>query len=138
MANARAPKQWTLTKNETINTFENWKQNLEYTLSLDPNFTPFLEPGTTWLKRTNAVPLRGFQDDGEEVPQLHRKTAAVKVRHLEMMLGQIANYAPIIARQTIVKDSTSLDSIWQALRLHYGVQLTGAHFLDFDSIRARH
>ena len=39
-----APKQWCLSKVETINSFENWKQNLLYTLSLDSNFTPF-----TWF-----------------------------------------------------------------------------------------
>ena len=27
---------------ETINSFDNWKQNLLYTLSLDSNFAPFL------------------------------------------------------------------------------------------------
>ena len=39
---SRAPKQWCLTKHETINSFENWRQNLQYTLSLDANFTPFM------------------------------------------------------------------------------------------------
>jgi hypothetical protein len=46
-----------------------------------------------------------------------------------MLLGQIANYAPIISRNTIVKNSVSIDSIWQAIRLHYGFQTSGAHFL---------
>ena len=51
------------------------------------------------------------------------------------MLGQIANFCPVIARNTIVKGSTSLKSIWQAIRLHFGFQSTGAHFLDFSSIK---
>ena len=38
MATQRAPKQWRLTKNETITSFESWRQNLQYTLSLDANF----------------------------------------------------------------------------------------------------
>ena len=50
------------------------------------------------------------------------------------MLGQIANYCPVIARNIIVKSSTSLRTIWQAIRAHYGFQSTGAHFLDFNSI----
>ena len=50
------------------------------------------------------------------------------------MLGQIANYCPVISRNTIVKNSTSVTNIWQAIRLHYGFQSTGAHFLDFNSI----
>ena len=37
MASIRAPKQWALTKQETITSFEAWRQNLQYILSLDPN-----------------------------------------------------------------------------------------------------
>ena len=55
--------------------------------------------------------------------------------HLELMLGQIANFCPVISRNTIVKNSTSVKSIWQAIRAHYGFQSTGAHFLDFASIK---
>lgn len=51
------------------------------------------------------------------------------------MLGQIANYTPIIARNTIVNNSTTLRDIWQIIRLHYGFQSTGAHFLDFCNIK---
>ena len=55
---------------------------------------------------------------------------------LEMILGQIANYAPIISRNTIVKNSTSIDSIWQAIRLNdYDFQTSGSHFLDFAGIK---
>ena len=34
-----------------------------------------------------------------------------------------------------MKNSTSIDQIWQSIRLHYGFQTTGAHFIDFDFIR---
>ena len=54
---------------------------------------------------------------------------------LEMLLGQIANYAPIISRNTIVKSSTSIDSIWHVIRLHYGFQTSGSHFLDLAGIK---
>ena len=57
-----------------------------------------------------------------------------KCTHLELRLGQIANYCPVISRNTIVKTSTSMSSIWQAIRLHLGFQSTGAHFLDFNNI----
>ena len=94
----RAPKQWCLSKVETINSFENWKQNLLYTLSLDTNFAPFLADGFTWLKKTKAQPLRGLESDGETVPISRRLTARQKANFLELMLGQIANYCPIISR----------------------------------------
>ena len=99
--NIRAPKQWQLTKHETITSFEAWRQNLQYTLTLDPNFAQYLVDGTTWERRTTANPLRGFTNDDEGVHG--GRTAAQKVAQLELMLGQIANYCPIISRNTIVK-----------------------------------
>ena len=131
---SRAPKQWSLKTRETLNSFENWKHNLIYTLSLDPNFAPFLVEGVKWEKKTKANPLRGFGNDGEPIPEAQRPTAQQKVSYLELLLGQIANFCPIISRNTIVKNSTSLDSIWQSIRLHFGFQTTGAHFIDFDNI----
>ena len=37
----RAPRLWCLTKIETVNTFENWPQNVVYTLSLDKTLPLF-------------------------------------------------------------------------------------------------
>ena len=45
------------------------------------------------------------------------------------------NYTPIISRNTIVNNSTTLREIWQTIRLHYSFQSTGAHFLDIVNIR---
>ena len=90
---------------------------------------------STWLKKTSTTPLRGFTDDTEPIPEASRRTAAQKLTHLELMLGQIANYCPIISRNTIVKNSTSVNQIWQAIRLHFGFQSCGSHFLDFNNIR---
>jgi len=135
MANTRAPKQWQLTKNETITSFENWRQNLMYTLSLDLNFADFLTDGMTWNKKSAAHPNRGLTADGAGVAAADRRTAAQKNAHLELMLGQIANYAAVISRNSIVKSSTSLSDIWQKLRQHFGFAATGAHFLDLATIR---
>ena len=134
-AHMRAPKQWSLTKQETITSFEAWRQNLQYTLSLDQNFAPFLVDGFTWLKKSPGAPLRGLTDDGEPIPEAQRRTAAQKITQLELMLGQIANFCPVISRNTIVKNSVSVSSIWQSIRLHYGFQSTIAHFIDFNSIK---
>ena len=131
----RAPKQWCLTKNESVNSFENWRQNLTYTLSLDPNFAPFLILGASWEKLNRDSPLRGFVDDANDIPVGERKTAQQKCNMLQLMLGQIANYCPVISRNSLVKTSTSIESIWQTIRLHFGFQTTGAHFLDLADIR---
>ena len=134
MAAVRAPKQWSLTKEETITSFESWRQNLKYVLSLDANFAAFLVDGFEWDKKTRAAPLRGFVDDDEDVPQAQRRTANQKTIHLELMLGQIANYCPVISRNSIVTNSTSLENVWQSIRAHFGFQTTGAHFIDFADI----
>ena len=57
---------------------------------------------------------------------------------LELMPGQIANYCPVISRNTIVKNSTSMGSIWYAIRLHFGFEATGVHFLHFSEIHLEH
>ena len=54
------------------------------------------------------------------------------------MLGQIANYCPVISRSTIVKNSISLGFIWSAIRLHFGFEATGTHSLDSSEILLEH
>ena len=135
MNSCRAPKQWSLTKNKSITSFEAWRQNLQYSLSLDANLAPFLADTFTWQKKSSTAPNRGLTSDGEAVPEARRRTAAQKNVHLELMLGQIANFCPVISRNTIVKNTTSVKSIWQAIRSHFGFQSTGAHFLDFSNIK---
>ena len=135
MAGQRAPKQWSLTKSETITSFENWKQNLMYILSLDNNFSTFLTENYVWQKKTATRPHRGFTDDGDGVHADRRKTAGQKNAQIELMLGQIANYCPVISRSSITKNSTSLNEIWQLVRQHYGFQSSGAHFLDLSTIK---
>ena len=103
MNSNRAPKQWPLTKNETITTFEAWRQNQQYSLSLDGNFAPFLAETFTWLKKSSTAPTRGLEFDGNDVPTTCRRTAFQKNLHLDLMLGQIANFCPVISGSSIVK-----------------------------------
>ncbi|CAH3186842.1 unnamed protein product [Porites lobata] len=92
MNSNRSPKQWSLTKNETITTFEAWRQNLQYFLSLDVNFAPFLAHNFRWLKKSSTAPNIGLEPDGDDVPTTRRRTAFQKNLHLDLMLGQIANF----------------------------------------------
>ena len=90
----RAPKQWTLGKNETVNNFDSWRQNLLYTLSCDEKTAVFLVDDVESEKKTTANPTRVFQDDGSRVEEERRRTAVQKVVDLELMLGQIGNFLP--------------------------------------------
>ena len=80
---------------------------------IDPNFAVFLLEDMTWSGKTSSSSLRGFENDGEDVLEANRRTATQKVTHLELMLGQIANYCLVISRNIIVKNSTSVNIIWQ-------------------------
>jgi hypothetical protein len=88
MANShRAPKQWCLSKTETVNSFENWRQNLLYTLSLDPQFAPFLVAGSTWEKKIRASQFRGFVNDAYPIAEENRRTREQTLSMVELMLG---------------------------------------------------
>jgi hypothetical protein len=52
-------------------------------------------------------------------------------------LAKLANYAPVISRNTIVRNSTSISGVWQAIRQHYGLQSTGSRFLDLTNIKSK-
>ena len=105
MAAARsAQKQRNLTKDETLNSFNAWKDNLLYILSVEhTDYAPFLADGASWEKE--SVANRGFQDDGNDVDANRRKTATQKAAALRLMLGQIANFATVVSRNQIVKNS---------------------------------
>lgn len=130
----RAPKQWPLGKEESITSVKNWRQNLVYTLSTDANFAPVLVPDAEWLKKSPSAPLRSLTPTMAPNNTTVIRTAEQKVAFLELMLGQIANYTPIISRRTIVNKSTSMSYVWSAIRLHFGFEITGAHFLDLSEI----
>ena len=125
----KAPKQWALTKIETITSFKSWQGNLLYTLSTDAQFTRFLVHSHTWRKVSEGINHRGCTgvEDGP--------TAIAQCASLTMMLGQIANFCPIISPSSIVDESASLPIIWDRIRLHFWFKITGAAFIDFSLIK---
>ncbi len=139
MASAsKAPKQWSLQKDESLNSYNNWKENLIYTLSLDKNFAPFIKAGATWGRITATDSTRGIVDDGDEVVAVNaRLTRDQKLAQLNLMLGQIANFATVISRNQITQNSISLENIWSKIREHYGFHITGSRFLDLLGIKLR-
>ena len=100
---------------------------------MTPNFAPFLLSGATWEKKTKSN--ASFVDDTAPIPAESRKPAGQKVTLLELMLGQIANFCPVISRNTIIRSSTSVDSIWQLTRAHYVFLSTSAHCLDLADFK---
>ena len=130
----KVPKQWCLGKIESISSFESWRQNLLYTLNLDPHFAPLLGE-SVGAKRQRQILIEVLLMTLALSPQSLEKTAQQKAVMLDLMLGQIASFCHVIARNCIVRNSTSLNDIWSTIRLYYGFQSTGAHFLDFSDIK---
>ena len=85
-----------------------------YYLSENNNWASFIDNAAVWQRK--SVANRGLADDVEPIPADDRKTAAQKNVHLERMLGIIAQYAPPLLRNDIIKKSTSLAWIWQRIR----------------------
>ena len=102
-----------------------------YTLTIDKEFCGYVD--LTWQKKTTANPYRGFTDDAADSD--NARTRVQKNATLDLMLGQIANYCPVIARNTIVKNTTSLKDLWQKIRQHFGFQASGAHFLELAAFK---
>ena len=104
----RAPKLEHLNKVETITSFHNWKETMIYSLYLDDAFKPYLKENVTWGLKTSTALYRGFVDDVGENALTREDKCAI----LDLMLGQIANYATVISRNQITKNSRSLNEIW--------------------------
>lgn len=131
MTSKFAPKCRTLTATETSASFDIWKENLLFNLTIDGSFEEFLEDEYTWGRK--SVLNRGLTatlDNDNKVKQSAKQKAAL----LQLMLGSIASYAPVISRQSIVSDALCLNDIWARLRTHYGFRKTGSLILDLPTL----
>ena len=124
------PKQRILTESENQTSFEAWKESMVFHISLDPKSARFLDDLKTW----NSTQNRGFTDDSNEVNQDKRMTKEAKAALLNIILGSISTYAPIISPRFVKNQSTSLESIWDRLRGYYGFRKTGARVLDLPQL----
>ena len=129
-----------LETSETVTSFEQWKSILVYNIRQDEDFSPFVSISWAKFSKKTDNKFRGLVDDNDQSQPIKekQKTKQVKLADLELLLEMIANWAPVISRQSIIRNSTSLDSIWQLIRSHYGFHKSGAYFLDFAEIKLEH
>ena len=133
-ASFRPPKPWSLGENETITSFASWQSNMLYHLSLNNDFARFLQ--TEWQKL--SVANHGFVADADEIADVRaRKTALQKSILLDHMLGIIAQFAPSLLRNDIIRNSTSLDWIWKRIRKYFSFSQSEANFLKLASIQRK-
>ena len=123
------PKQRTLTEDENASTVEAWMESMVFHISLEDKTARFLPSGdlATWT----AAADRGFVDDPEQyTPAGSKMNKAAKAALLNVVLGSVAGYAPVINGPFVKKHSTSLESIWDRVRAHYGFRRTGSRILE--------
>ena len=134
------PKPKNLTQSETLNSLEIWKCNIQYNLRLNPDFKPYLVEGFSWGKKSRLRPYRDLRDEVVHHPEYEdpvskatvpaedeiTKSREEKAMEVDMLLDQIANYAECIPRNDIVRDSASLDEVWQKIKLFYNLQMSGS------------
>ena len=104
-------------------------------MSLNNEFAEFIDPEFTWSKQSTTN--RGLQVDGADsgIAANARKTAVQKNIQLERMLGLIAQFAPSLLHNEIVKKSTGLNWVWQRIRQHYGFRQSESNFLKLALIK---
>ena len=128
-----APKLYPLNPKANFSQFEAWRQNILYHLEEDSKFESYISPGNTWKKVTAGNRFRGFTDDA--VGAENRQSKEKKNSAVERMLNIIANYCTHITRTILVKQTTSLDDVWNKIRTHHHIEATGANFLNLSTIK---
>ena len=95
-----------LSEDETLTSFEDWKNNLIFYLNQDKTFAPFLKADATWKKSSDSESNRGLADGDAE-------------RSLNNFLGVIAGLAPPLLHGDGIDDLTKLDDIFNTIRTYY-------------------
>ena len=129
--NSLVPKKRTLTDTESQTSFESWRESMIFHISLDNKSARFLSDLKTWTTAND----RGFTDDPAGFDEGTTMNGAAKAALLNIILGSVATYAPVISHRFIKQQSTSLESIWTRLRSHYGMRKTGARVLELTEFR---
>ena len=140
------PKARCLQAKETGTTLESWKANIIYGLRLNPDFRQYLNPGVVFGAKNRHYPLRDLtdicerqqEDDGKggtkEVLVIV-KSRQERCNDVDLMLEQIANYAPNVPRSDIVRDCGSLAEVWKVIKQFYNQQESGSLLNDAFNIR---
>ena len=107
-----------------------WTQAITFHIVSDSKFSRYLDDNDlgSWgpLSSTN----RGFKNDAESVDKEIKMTGARKAQVLQILLGSVATFAPVISCTYITEQATSLEQIFNRLRGHYGFRVTGGKILE--------
>ena len=111
-----------LTENETLTSFEDWRNQLEFFLGQDSSFKPFLKPSQKWKKVSAAATNRGL-------------TSADNLCSLQHFLGVTASLSPPLLHGHILNDTESLAEIYQLIRSYYHFAPSESTFIKFAALK---
>ena len=97
---------------------------------MNEEFRPYLVAGFRWGKKSRLKETRDLVDipevKTEGVVTTPKKSKEERAIEVDLMLDQIANFAPVIPRNDVIKDSATMDEVFQKIRLFYNLQSTGS------------
>ena len=111
-----------LTNDETLTSFEDWRNNVIFYLTQDKDFAGLLKETTKWTKVSDGDPNRGLASD-----------AARQI--LDRFLGIIAGLAPPLLYHEIIDDTTCMSDVYRLLRSYYQFSPSESTFIKYYSIR---
>ena len=121
-SNVKIVRPKRLAENETLTSFEDWRNQLEFFLQQDKDFDVLLKPETSWNKTSDGVEHRGRSSEAE-------------ARSVNQFLGVIASLAPPLLHGDIINDCTKLSDIYKLLRSYYQFAPSGSTFVKFAYIK---
>ena len=95
-----------LTENETLTSFQDWRNNLTFYLSQDKDLKEFLKAETRWVKTSSGSQHRGLE-------------SAEELQHLQHFLGVVAGLSPLLLYNDIINDTTKISDILKLLCSYY-------------------
>ena len=116
----------------TINIFENWKLETDYSIySFTGSKLCAIPNGRLPVKQKNKIISSLQFSRWQGYSACRHRSAQQKVKLLELILNQIVNNCFILSKNRIIKDLTL---IWLAICFCFGFLSSGLHFLEFLDI----
>ena len=127
----RNPPPRMLSSQETIYSLNHWISNFRTYYRRDSYFKCFLLPTATWSPDQENYGQRAELVDGVVV-----RSAQDKSEDLCDFLNILIGYLPFpYLTEKILKATHNLQQVWEVIKEHYGLKVTGESLLDFPTLQ---
>ena len=144
VAKIRSPEPLPL-KDLSEQKFGIWKTQLKAWLSSDDTLAPFLPTGnySTWqAEETNPLRITELVQPGPDPDLPQNPTQAQRDqllekrrRQLEIFISQVASCVSINHYNTVVRNATSLEWVFDKVREDYGITQKGINFMNLRQVK---